>query len=133
MQFSRRDILKVIGLSTAGVVVPPINRFQTIHLELASFCIAGFAYHQGPSIRQHLNLSTPVKLISEPGNMHDQNAVRIEAKGKMLGYVPRKLNLTISHLLKQHAHLHAEIINLQKDGPMWEAVTVRVSIKTAMS
>lgn len=65
----------------------------------ASFYIAGFQYHDGTQVLSKLKPGTKLKLVAEPDNPYDPNAVAIFRKGTHLGYVPQNLNDTLSQLL----------------------------------
>jgi hypothetical protein len=60
-----------------------------------SFYIAGFKYHDGPSIIKCLDEGDELFLIPEPNNPHDPNAIRIytyiDCQDFMLGYVPKNI------------------------------------------
>ena len=41
----------------------------------------------------------PVKLVPEPKNEHDPNAIKVLVNGKMIGYVPAELCLDVKQIL----------------------------------
>jgi hypothetical protein len=49
----------------------------------------------------HLGLveSGPVQLVREPENIYDPNAIRLDYKGKKLGYVPRAHSTVLAKLI----------------------------------
>ena len=63
------------------------------------FYIAGFQYHEGALALSKLKPGKKLKLVAEPDNPYDPNAVRIERKGVHLGYVPRARNAFLAQLL----------------------------------
>ncbi len=96
--------------------------------ELERFHIAGFQYHDGPELIDHLEPGTELGLIHELDNPHDPRAVAFHLGGCHLGYVPRQRNRTISALLDQGAPLCARITQVDADGDPWNAVEVSVSV-----
>jgi hypothetical protein len=63
------------------------------------FHIAGFAYYEGALVFDKLKIGTKLKLVAEPTNAFDKNAVEIYLDDTKLGYVPRTFNREISKLL----------------------------------
>lgn len=41
----------------------------------------------------------PVKLVAEPKNEHDPNAIKVLINGKMIGYVPAELCLQVKEIM----------------------------------
>jgi len=73
----------------------------TIHIVVQHSPVAGFKYYDGKALWQHIQKGDPLKLVRESDNPHDRNAIRLEWKGRMLGYVPRREN---AHLARQIDH-----------------------------
>lgn len=47
-------------------------------------------------------INKPVKLIPEPDNAHDGNAVMIQIAGEKVGYISREENVHVKELLEKH-------------------------------
>lgn len=47
-------------------------------------------------------VNMPVKLIPEPKNPHDKNAVAVHFAGELVGYISREQNLHVLDILKRH-------------------------------
>lgn len=88
--------------------------------------IAGFRYHEGLDITNYLVLGERLDLIAEPGNPHDEHAVRIEHRKSHIGYVPRKYNQTVLAWLRCGMNVGAAIITVDWERPPWEAVQVLI-------
>ena len=69
---------------------------QDIELPLQQSRLAGYRYHGAPAVRGELVPGEILELVREPGNTHDANAIRIEWRGIMLGYVPRTQNAALA-------------------------------------
>lgn len=46
----------------------------------------------------------PVKLVAEPKNEHDPNAIKVLINGKMIGYVPSELCLDLKQIMHDNPH-----------------------------
>ena len=56
-----------------------------------------------------------LEMVREPGNPHDPNAVRVEWRGRMLGYLPRMDNAAVARQLDRGAALQARIARLKEN------------------
>lgn len=109
----RRSAAALIVASTlAGA--PAIA--QNVRVLVQSSPIAGFRYHDAPKIWDELASGDALELVHEPTNPHDKNAVRVEWRGRMLGYVPRKENAAIAWALSRGERLSARVSRL-RDAP----------------
>ena len=101
-------------------------RFQASLLFLAAFSVqaqniqflvqnsplAGFRYGEAAEIWPQLQQGDVLDLVPEPDNQHDPNAVRVEWRGRKLGYVPRRQNEAIAWGLERNAPLRARVSRL---------------------
>src|SRR3989304_4481039 len=78
----------------AGAAAPP--RPQQVRLLVQNSPLAGFRYHEAPQLFDELRLGDRLALVREPDNPHDPNAVRVEWRGRKLGYVPRRENAALA-------------------------------------
>ena len=62
---------------------------QTLKILVQSSPLAGFQYHAAGELWPELRVGDTLTLIREPDNSHDGNAIRIEWRGRMLGYLPQ--------------------------------------------
>jgi hypothetical protein len=63
--------------------------------------LAGTRYYEANTVWEDIRAGDRLDLVREPENPHDANAIRIEWRGRMLGYVPRREN---QHLARQMDH-----------------------------
>ena len=56
-----------------------------------------------------------LEMVREPGNPHDPNAVRVEWRGRMLGYLPRTDNAAVARQLDRGAVLEARVARLKEN------------------
>jgi hypothetical protein len=76
--------------------------------------LAGFVYYDGRAVWAEMRPGDPLKLVREPQNAHDPNAVRLEWREYMLGYVPRRDNADLARQMDQGAHVQARITELRR-------------------
>lgn len=98
---------------------------------LNRFTIAGFQYHDGPTLLHSLSPGQALALIAEPDNPFDAFAVRMDYQGRKLGYVPRSDNRHISRLLRQDVHVWCRVFKTDEDEWPWRAVRVEVGMGEA--
>ncbi len=88
--------------------------------------LAGFRYHQGERVWPLLKPGQPLRLVREPDNPYDPLAVRIEWRGRKLGYLPRTGNAPIARLLDQGQPLEVRIKALRDSPSAWERVELEL-------
>lgn len=93
------------------------------------FRIAGLPYYQAETVLQDLSPGMPLRLVAEPENPHDEFAVEMFFGEVKLGYVPRSDNRHISRLLLQGATVVAEVIEVDPDESIWEAIRTEVFLE----
>lgn len=54
------------------------------------------------NIFQYSYINKPVKLIPEPKNPHDKNAIMVQIAGEKVGYISRDENLHVKDILDKH-------------------------------
>ncbi|MGD9388090.1 MAG: HIRAN domain-containing protein [Gammaproteobacteria bacterium] len=123
----RRDFLKTLMAAPflGGSTVAPARESR---YDFAVFPVAGFCYYDGPGLLDRIRAGDPVTLVREPDNPHDDRAIRVEALGRRIGYVPRSENRPLARLLEQGAELSARVVGVQPQSHSWDAVRVGVSL-----
>jgi len=74
--------------------------------------LAGYRYGEGAEVWPLLREGDALELVPEPGNAHDANAVRVEWRGRKLGYVPRRQNAALAWGLERGTPLRARVSRL---------------------
>lgn len=100
---------------------------------LCTFFIAGFQHHEGASVISKLKAGKKLKLVAQPDNPYDPEAVAIMHKGTMLGFVPAKLN-SLPSMLLANGHksvLECRILQVDKKAAPWEQVRVGIYVTKA--
>lgn len=75
--------------------------------------LAGFKYYDGKDLWGELRVGDALRLVREPANPHDANAIRVEWKERMLGYVPRRDNAHLARQMDRGAAIEARITGLK--------------------
>jgi len=89
---------------------------QSVKLLVQSSPLAGFRYHEAAAVWQELRTGDRLALVREPANPHDPDAVRVEWRGRMLGYVPRSENRALAWVMDRGENVTARISQL-RDHP----------------
>lgn len=81
--------------------------------------------HAGYKIFQYEYLDKPAKLIPEPKNEHDKNAVMVTIDGKKVGYIKREECSAVKDILKGKS---IEYINAFVTGGKYKVVSVNKDV-----
>ena len=87
---------------------------QTVKLLVQSSPLAGFRYAEASQVWSELRLGDALELVREPDNPHDRNAVRVDWRGRKLGYVPRAENAALAWAMDRGESVRARISRLQQ-------------------
>ena len=71
--------------------------------------LAGFRHGAAAEVWQDLRAGDRLALVRESDNAYDPNAVRVEWRGRKIGYVPRRDNAALAWALDRGETLHAKI------------------------
>ena len=85
----------------------------SVRLLLQESPLAGFRHAAAGDLWPLLRVGDALELSREPDNAHDANAVRVDWRGRKLGYVPRRENAALARGLDQGATLRARIVRLE--------------------
>lgn len=66
--------------------------------------------YPGQKIYKYTFINSPVRLVPEPKNKADKNAVMVMIKNCLVGYVPKEQALEVKKLLIQNIKISAEIV-----------------------
>ena len=86
---------------------------QTVKLLVQSSPLAGFRYAEASQVWSELPLGDALELVREPDNPHDRNAVRVDWRGRKLGYVPRAENAALAWAMDRGERVTGRISRLQ--------------------
>jgi hypothetical protein len=123
----RRDFLKRLGQALGLAALPLKAAAKPGKNHLIQQCpLAGFQHHEGEALWPYLTVGDRLELHREPGNPHDDNAIRVDWNGRKLGYLPANQNHTTALMLDNQVALEARIGALERHGNPWRRVAVEV-------
>jgi hypothetical protein len=93
--------------------------------------LAGFQYYEGKALWDMMRVGDTLRLVREPRNPHDANAVRVEWRGEMLGYVPRRENGDVARQMDRGAPVRARIVQLKTARNPWQRIEFEVYVDLA--
>jgi hypothetical protein len=103
-----------LPLSVLVLLLPlqALGEEPRVQLLVQSSPLAGYRYGEGAEVWPLLKQGDALELVPEPGNAHDANAVRVEWRGRKLGYVPRQENAALAWGLARGSALRARVSRL---------------------
>lgn len=101
---------------------------QTVKLLVQSSPLAGFQYHAGAALWEELRVGDALTLVREPWNPHDARAVRVEWRGRQLGYLPRAENEAVAAAMDRGERVVARIAALVQHRNPWRRVRIEVFV-----
>lgn len=124
MPSMRREL---IALFCAACLALPAQA-QSVKVLVQSSPLAGFRYHAGKELWSEIKTGDALALVREPDNPHDANAVRVEWRGRKLGYLPRAENRAVAAEMDRGGRVEARIARLMKHRSPWQRVQVEVYV-----
>jgi len=104
-----RSWLSVLLLLLA---TPALAQAPRVQLLVQSSPLAGFRYGEAAAVWPELRAGDALQLVREPDNPKDPNAVRVDWRGRKLGYVPRRENAALAWGLDRGTALRARVSRL---------------------
>lgn len=92
--------------------LPAQAQNPSIQLLVQSSPLAGFRYGEAAAVMPILQPGDALELVREEDNPHDPNAVRVEWRGRKLGYVPRRENAALAWGLDRGTPMRARVSRL---------------------
>ncbi|HWS11523.1 MAG TPA: HIRAN domain-containing protein [Rhodocyclaceae bacterium] len=101
-------------------------RAESVRMLVQNSPLAGFQYHAGTELWQQIRVGDALDLVREPDNPHDRNAVRVEWRGRKLGYLPRAENRAVSAELDLGTRLAARVSHLREERNPWRRIGIDI-------
>ena len=99
-----------------------------VRILVQSSPLAGFRYYAGEDLWQEMREGDRLTLIREADNPHDAKAVRVEWRGKKLGYLPRAENAAVAAAMDSGEAVDARIAKLRQHRNPWQRVLIEVFV-----
>src|SRR5262249_31671670 len=109
---SRALLSSVLGL-LAALASPVFAADVSILVQRSP--LAGIRHYDAADVWRDMNAGDRLEIVREPENAHDANAVRVEWRGRKLGYLPRTDNAAVARQLDRGAVLEARIAALRQN------------------
>jgi hypothetical protein len=90
-----------------------------VHLLVQDSPLAGSQFHQLDSVQADIAEGDVLELVRESDNPHDEKAIGVLWRGRMLGYVPRKENRVVANALDRGETLSARVTKIQTHRNPW--------------
>ena len=103
-------------------------RAESIKVLVQSSPLAGFQFYAGRDLWAGMKVGDALVLVREPENKHDANAVRVEWRGRKLGYLPRAENRAVAAEMDRGGKVEARIAKLKRHRDLWKRVEVEVYV-----
>ena len=97
-------------LARETLAQPPHARVRIL---VQSSPLAGFRHAEAAEVWPQLSRGDALDLQREPENAFDANAVRVEWRGRKLGYVPRRENAALAWALDRGEAMRGRISKLE--------------------
>ena len=111
--------LGIFPLSTEGASV-------TTQWVLGAQPVAGFQYYAGKGLWEGLKIGDALTFVRDVDNPHDANAIRIEWRGEMLGFVPRAGNASLAKMMDKGIKISGRIVHLQAGRSHWQRILFEI-------
>ena len=113
MRSARDRVLFCAALFIMGTLMafPSIGqeRQGRVQMLVQNSPLAGFRHAEAADAWPDLRQGDELTLVREPDNAFDKNAVRVEWRGRKLGYVPRRENSALAWALDRGETLRARV------------------------
>ena len=90
--------------------------------------LAGYQYHRAQGVWPFLRVGEGLRLVREPQNPHDANAIAVYFKNDRLGYVPRAENRALAVMMDHGERFLAHVGRLTDDADPWQRVSIRIEL-----
>ena len=91
--------------------------------------VAGFQYHDGETVWPRLSTGDSLRLLREPGNPYDGQAVAVYWGDAKLGYVPRAANTAVAQMMDRGEWLSARVARLRESQDPWKRVGISIAVR----
>ena len=117
----------LLALCCAACLVLPAQA-DSIKVLVQSSPLAGFQFYAGRDLGDEMKAGDALVLAREPENAHDAHAVRVEWRGRKLGYLPRAENRAVASEMDRGGKVTARIARLNRHLDPWKRIQVEVFV-----
>ena len=115
-------------MALAAVLWLGAAQAQAVKVLVQASSLAGFQYYAGEDLWQEMKEGDRLTLVREADNAHDAKAVRVEWRGRKLGYLPRAENGAVSAEMDRGARVEGRISRLSVHRNPWRRLRIEVYV-----
>ena len=124
-----RSLLSALAAAAFAAQAQPPGAEPSVRLLVQNSALAGFRYAEAAAVWPELAEGDPLDLVREPDNPHDANAVRVEWRGRKLGYVPRSDNAALAWAMDRGEPVRARVSRLAEHAKSRRRIEFEVYIE----
>ncbi len=102
---------------------------ESVRMLVQNSPLAGSQFYALEAFWSEIKVGDPLKLIREPDNKHDRNAIRVEWRSHQLGYVPRAQNRAVAAAMDAGDRLTARVSSLSDNKNPWQRLAFEVFVE----
>lgn len=99
---------------------------DSVRLLVQQSPLAGSQYYALDACWTEIQVGDALTLVREPDNRHDRHAIRVEWRGRPLGYVPRAENRPLAAALDAGEPLSARVAAINPHKNPWQRLAFEV-------
>jgi hypothetical protein len=126
----RRTFLRTLFgvVATAGLGSAKAINKKPRRILLLESPLSGCQYHRAEGVWDFLRIGEALRLVREPLNQHDPNAIAVYFKNDRLGYVPRSENRALAVMMDHGEEIRGHVTRLINDADPWRRLRFRVEL-----
>ncbi len=90
--------------------------------------LRGFRFYAGRELWDEMRAGDALQLVRERGDRRDAWAVRVDWRGRKLGYLPRGGDRAVALEMDRGSRVEARIARLLRHRDPWKRIEVEVSV-----
>ncbi len=106
--------LRLAGVLAAAFFASPSWAAEA-YIVVQRSVLAGLRHYDAGEVWLEMSAGDRLELVREPENSYDSNAIRVEWRGRKLGYLPRRDNPAVARQLDRGAALEARVARLKEN------------------
>ena len=99
---------------------------DSIRMLIQQSPLAGSQFYALPEVLGEIRPGDVLDLVRESDNRHDAKAIRVEWRGRKLGYLPRAQNRAVSAAMDRGERLTARVSSISDNKNPWLRLTLEV-------
>ena len=77
--------------------------------------LAGLRHYEAPGVWRDMRVGDRLRLVREAANPHDASAIRVEWRGRKLGYLARRDNAAAARQMDRGVPLEGRVVELREN------------------